>query len=197
MSSPEPGLYRNWKGHTVYVTGTPTHSERKVPGVSYLHVTGSRAGLLEWMPLEHWHSRPLDTGPRRWTPCSSPCRVSFSPIDIALDVFRELHPAADVDIIWFDEHDTPGATYYPPARPPLVAISSRLTVAETVFVLLHELAHAVTGHEPEEHGPEFESVLSQLTEAYQLQLETLSKLPGFRLIQKGQEIAATPDPITP
>ena len=189
--APVPGLYRNWKGHMVYVQGVSTHSECKRPGVNYLHVTGSRTGLSEWMPLEHWLSRPLDTGPRRWTPCYSPCRVSFSPIDIALDVFRELHPASAVDIIWIDEHDTPGATYYPPGRPPLVALSSRLTVAETVFVLLHELAHAVTGHEPEEHGPEFDDVLATLTETYELQIQTLSKLPGFRLVTKGQEIYGT------
>lgn len=175
----------------MFVHGELVNSETAQPGVSYLHVTGRRTGLAEWMPLQHWHSRPRGDGPRRWTPCASPCRVSFSPVDIALDVFRELHPDAAVDVVWYAGHDTPGATYYHEGEPPVIALSLELTISEAVEVLLHELAHAVTGHESADHGPEFEAVLAALTEAYERQTETLCKLPGFRLIQKGQEKYAT------
>lgn len=60
---PEPGIWRNWKGHVILVLpGLSVHSETMEPMVSYYELTDPRGILystpVKWdRPLSIWHQQ--------------------------------------------------------------------------------------------------------------------------------------------
>lgn len=182
-----PGLYQSWKSYQVFVEGAVRSADGE-PGLIYTFTSGPRAGEREWRSERDWNSRPGGTdGPLRFRPVSSIVRPNLEPMSFALDVFREFWPDAPVEVAWVPGHDCPGSCYFVEGRPPFVAIGMNLPMEQAIGVLLHELAHVVTGHEADHHGPEFDAALSRLTAAYEARVAAFSKIPGF-VVQNNKEM---------
>lgn len=178
---PRPGLYQNWKGYLIFVTG---HEEQRgLDGVRYTFLTGERAGTTEWRSLADFRRHPIGPeGPPRYRPFFQSARIVADPVTEVLSLFSQIYPEQDCEVVWLEDLDVHGACYFGSGWT-RVAIRTDLTLMQTIHVLLHELAHVVTTHEADDHGPLFYACLENLENAWVERAKQLSRMPGLKLVE--------------
>jgi len=178
----KPGLYQNWKGYLIFVTGLEQRDG--VDGVRYTFATGERTGRSEWRELSDFRKHPIGPhGPPRYRPYAQAARIVADPVTEILAVFSELYPDHDCEVAWVADLDCPGSCYFGEGWTRVV-LRTDLTLAETISVLLHEMAHVATLHEPEDHGPLFYEALEKLDNAWTDRARQLARHPGITILEK-------------
>jgi hypothetical protein len=112
------------------------------------------------------------------------------PLTMALEAFSALYPDSLVRVGWVEDQDCPGSCYYWPGQPPFVGLRTDLPIGKAITVLIHELAHAVTGHETDHHGTEWEQANTRILAEYEQRVAVYQRLlsrlnPGLARYKKG------------
>lgn len=111
-------------------------------------------------------------------------KLLFDPFGLVLEVFNELYPQHECEVIFGSRMPEATFGYTDFAQsPPWIIVGFDIPMAGVVEVLAHELAHVVAGLEAD-HGPEWEAAFNAIHNRYtELFSERLAPIDGCTVIE--------------